>query len=69
MFKCLLIVFFFVSENMHRSGNNVWHKIIFGESFNFKLKKPRFPFNLQRSQNFRFEFQAAVANGTVFPKF
>ena len=51
--------FFFVSENMHRSGNNVWHKIIFGESFNFKLKKPRFPFNLQRSQNFRSEFQAA----------
>ena len=24
-----------------------------------KLKKPRFPFNLQRNQNFRFEFQAA----------
>ena len=23
------------------------------------LKKSRFPFNLQRSQNFRFEFQAA----------
>ena len=24
-----------------------------------KLKKPRFPFNLQRNQNFRFEFQAS----------
>ena len=37
MFKCLLIVFCFVSENMHRSGNNVWHKIIFGEMIHLIL--------------------------------
>ena len=56
-FDCFFFCFWeHASERKQCMAQNNFRR---NDSFNFKLKKPRFPFNLQRSQNFRFEFQAA----------